>query len=85
MKTYESIIIIINILITVIMIMIIMIIIIIIIILIIIIKIICSTCRVITMGKNCFENIHEWLNSLKMKCWYTTKSFISTVNNNVIK
>ena len=22
----------------------------------------------ITMGKNCFENTHEWLNSLKMKC-----------------
>ena len=41
-------------------------------------KIMCSTCRVITMGKKCFENIHEWLNALKMKCWYITKSFIST-------
>ena len=40
-------------------------------------KISCSTCRVITMDKNCIENIHERLNSPKMKFWYTTKLFIS--------
>ena len=41
-------------------------------------KLVCSACRVITTGKNCFENIHERLNSMKMKYWYTTKTFIST-------
>ena len=28
--------------------------------------------------QNCFENIHERLNSLKMKCWYTIQLFVST-------
>ena len=41
-------------------------------------KIMCSTCGVITMGKKCFKNIYERLNSLKIKCWYTTQLFIST-------
>ena len=40
-------------------------------------KIICSTCIVTTMDKNCFGNIHEQFNSLQIKFWYTTKLFNS--------